>query len=146
MKNLGLNVQKRTLSIFRSAILLGCIFLFAGITQTSAQTDAVAGSSPYGGKVFVSASEAQGALQFQLSGLYTQLNFLTEGTKPYKRVDLQILCYKGIISDLTAGQGVETAYEENLATFSQSLNLEEDPADLSFLRVVQSGLFELLTY
>ena len=146
MKNLIFKVQKRTHSMIRSMLFFACIFLFAGIAQTAAQTDAVAGSTPYGGKVFVSAFEAQEVLQYNLPGLYVQLGLLTPGTKPYKRKNLEILCYKGIISDLTAGQTVQAAYENNLETLSLALNLEEEPTDLTFLRAVQSTLFGLLTY
>jgi len=128
-----------------SLSLFALIFLFAGIGQAAAQSDAAAGASPYGAHVFVPASEAVAVLQYQLIGLYSQLNFIPEGTKAHKRKQLEILCYKGIASDVTAGEAVSVAYENNLAILSNALNVTEDPTDLTFLRNVQGTLFELLT-
>jgi len=145
MKKIIFKVQKRARPVFMSLSLFALIFLFAGIGQTAAQSDAAAGASPYGAHIFVSAPEALDVLQYHLIGLYSQLGFLTEGTKPYKRKQLEILCYKGIISDVMIGEAVTVAYENNLAILSNALNVPEDPTDLTFLRDVQGTLFELLT-
>ncbi|MBK7410628.1 MAG: hypothetical protein IPL49_21375 [Saprospirales bacterium] len=144
MKKTISEVQKSTFSVIMSMSLFALIFLFAGIGQAAAQTDAAVAASPYGGKIFKSAPVASEALQVELPALYTQLSLLVEGTKAHKRKGLEILCYKGILSDVTGGAQVAVAYEENLAIFSNALNMA-DQNDLNFLRSVQSTLFNLLT-
>ncbi len=138
-------LPKRLLRVVATFALFAGLFLFAGIGQAGAQvSSAVDAASPYGGKTFVSESEALTALQAKLPLLYSQLNALTPETKPYKRKLLEVLCYKGIISDINGGSSVQTAYEGRLGEFAGALNLS-DSADISFLRSAQPPLFDLLT-
>jgi hypothetical protein len=140
-----IRLQKRLLKVVATFALFAGLFLFAGIGQAKAQAGSDANAAlPYGGKVFVSDSEALYALQTKLPLLNNQLSGLTPDTKPYKRKLLEILCYKGIISDVTGGASVESAYESNLGELMSSLNMEE-PADISFLRSIQPPLLDLLT-
>jgi hypothetical protein len=138
-------LPKRLLKVVAVHALFAGLFLFAGIGQAGAQvSSAVEAAAPYGGKTFVSELEALSALQSKLPVLYSQLSALTPDTKPYKRKLIEVLCYKGIISDITGGAQVQTAYESNLSELTSSLNLE-DSADLAFLRSIQPPLFDLLT-
>lgn len=146
MKKISLRVQRRTFPLFVSLSLFALVFLFAGIGQTVAQpSSATVAALPYGGKTFLSNSNASQALQSQLPGLYTELNLLPDGTKAHKHKMLEILCYKGIVSDLSGGQQIIAAFEGNMAKLALNLNLQ-DPIDQNFMRGVHSDLFDLLTY